>query len=214
MRITCLHTAASNIDVFEAAATALGIAPGVLHHEVRPDLLAAAEHLGYLSDDVAGTTAEVLLALARHADAVVLTCSTLGPSLDTIPHPTPAPILRADEALAVEAAQAGARVVVLCAVATTLEPTSTLFHRVAQRTGATVDVHLVAGAWDLFKAGDLQGYLCSIAKAADRAYLDGASIVALGQASMGGAAQLVSAGPPALASASAGLKAALNAIRG
>ena len=41
MRIACLHTAASNISVFDTAAKVLGIGPGVLRHEVRADLLAA-----------------------------------------------------------------------------------------------------------------------------------------------------------------------------
>jgi len=62
----------------------------------------------------------------------------------------------------------------------------------------------------MFKAGDLHGYLATIAKAADRAYVDGASIVALGQASMSGAASLVTAGPAPLTSASTGLRAALS----
>ena len=42
MKIACLHTAESNVAVFDAAAMALGIPTGVLHHEVRADLLAAA----------------------------------------------------------------------------------------------------------------------------------------------------------------------------
>lgn len=212
MRIACLHTAASNINVFDAAAQALGIASGVLHHEVRSDLLAAAEYLGHLNDEIAESTAQALLQLAQHADAVLLTCSTLGPSIEPIS--TQVPILRADEALAFEAVQPGAKVVVLCAVETTLEPTSTLFHKAAQRSSATVDVRFVPTAWDLFKAGDIEGYLALIAEAADRAYFEGASIVALGQASMGGAASRVTAGPRPLTSASAGLRAALKAIKG
>lgn len=40
--IACLHTAASNVPLFEQAAAALGFAAGSLTHAVRPDLLAAA----------------------------------------------------------------------------------------------------------------------------------------------------------------------------
>ncbi|MGB3124790.1 MAG: aspartate/glutamate racemase family protein [Pseudomonas sp.] len=214
MRITCLHTAASNIAVFEAAAKALGIAPDTLRHEVRADLLAAAELAGGLTEGITQSTVAVLLALEPHADAVLLTCSTLGPAVESIARTSRVPILRTDEALAFAAVQADGNVVVLCAVETTLEPTSTLFHRAALRAGTRVDVQLVPGAWEQFKAGDIDGYLATIAQAADRAYVEGASIVALAQASMGEAAALVTAGPPPLTSATSGLRAAMKALVG
>ena len=212
MRIACLHTATSNIEVFDTAARTLGIAPDVIRHEVRADLLAAAEHAGHLTDEIAEATASALLALARHADVVVLTCSTLGPSIEHIPADTQVPVLRADEALATEAVRSGNQVVVLCAVETTLETTSRLFHTAARQSNAVIDVQWVAGAWALFKAGDIEAYLKSIARAADSAYEAGASVVALAQASMSAAAGLVMSGPPPLSSATAGLTAAVQAI--
>jgi hypothetical protein len=99
----------------------------------------------------------------------------------------------------------------LCAVETTIDPTSRLFFDAVQQSEATVEVQLVPEAWAMFKAGDLDGYLATIAKAADGAYASGASIVALAQASMSGAAALVSAGPRPLSSPTAGLAAALEA---
>lgn len=212
MRITCLHTAPSNIAVFDSAAKALGIAPEVLHHEVREDLLAAAEHAGCLTAEIAHSTTSTLLALAQQADAVLLTCSTLGPAVEGLAATTTVPILRTDEALAIAAVQAGGNIAVLCAVDTTLQPTSRLFFQAARQFHASVEVQLVPGAWVLFKSGDIDGYLATIAKAADQAYLCGVSIVALAQASMGGAAALVTAGPPPLTSATAGLRAVLQAL--
>ena len=203
MRIACLHTAASNIAVFDAAAVALGIRPGVLLHHVRADLLAAAELAGQLTAEIAEATASALLGLAELADVVVLTCSTLGPVVECL-HSPRVPVLRTDEALAATALKCSGNVVVLCAVQTTVEPTARLFH--------TAEVQLVPGAWDLFKAGDIDGYLAAIAKAADLAYTGGASVVMLAQASMGGAASRVTAGPPPLTSAAAGLTAALQVI--
>ena len=146
-RIACLHTAASNISVFDTAAETLDIAPGVIHHEVRADLLAAAELAGRLTEDIAESTALALCALARHADVVVLTCSTLGPSIERIAPDIQVPILRADEALAATAVRHGGKIVVLCAIETTLEPTTRLFHKAAQQSNAVVDVQLVPGAW-------------------------------------------------------------------
>lgn len=213
MRITCLHTAESNIAVFDSAAKELGIALDVLRHEVRADLLASAEHAGGLTPAISSATQLELLSLARHADVVILTCSTLGPAVEGAATNTHSPILRADEALAsaaVTACPAGGKIVALCAVDTTIEPTSRLFFQAAEGSKATVEVQLVSGAWALFKRGDLDGYLATIAKAADLAYLGGASLVALAQASMSGAAPLVTAGPPPLTSAMAGLKAGLE----
>lgn len=214
MKIACLHTAESNVAVFDAAAMALGIPAGVLHHEVRADLLAAAERAGGLRDEIAQATQQALLALALGADAVLLTCSTLGPAVDALAHAA-TPILRTDAALAAAAstaAQAGGKIVALCAVETTLGPTARLFEQAAQATGATVEVQLVPGAWALFKAGDIEGYLHTLARAADSAYAQGVSVVVLAQASMSGAAGLVSTGARPLSSPGAGLAAAVKAV--
>jgi hypothetical protein len=209
--IACLHTADSNCAVFEAAACKLGLASDVLHHTVRPDLLEAAERAGGLTDEIARQTAAALSALAARAHAVLLTCSTLGPSTAIVGQ-TPVPVLRIDAALAEKAAAAGGKVVALCAVETTVVPTTALFSAAAKRTGVALEIRLVAGAWSSFRAGDRDGYLAAIAKAADASYDDGAAIVALAQASMAGAADLVHRGPRPLTSPEAGLRAALERI--
>lgn len=217
MRIACLHTAESNVAVFDSAAKALGIGLNILQHEVRADLLAAAERSGGLTAGISNATQQALLSLAHHADAVVLTCSTLGPSIEGLAKNASPTIMRADEALAraavhaVHAGTVGRKIVVLCAVETTVDPTSRLFMHAAERSKALVEIRLVSGAWALFKSGDFRGYLAAVAEAVDRAYLDGASVVALGQASMSGAASLVTTGPSPLTSATEGLKAAVEA---
>ncbi|CRM18436.1 hypothetical protein [Pseudomonas sp. 24 E 13] len=214
MRIACLHTAQSNVAVFDSAAKALGIGPTVLQHEVRADLLAAAERSGVLTAQVSNATQQALLSLADHADTVLLTCSTLGPSIEGLAKNTSSVIIRADEALARAAVRAntqGGKIVVLCAIQTTVEPTSRLFMHAAQASKALVEIRLVCGAWARFKSGDLTGYLAAVAEAVDRAYLDGASVVALGQASMSEAASLVTTSSSPLTSATEGLKAAVEA---
>jgi aspartate/glutamate racemase len=75
---------------------------------------------------------------------VLLTCSTLGPAVDDVA--LRIPCLRVDAALAEAATRGGGRVAVLCTVATTLEPTETLFAKAGASTGATLDVTLVADA--------------------------------------------------------------------
>jgi hypothetical protein len=221
VRIVCLHTADSNIAVFEAAARTLGFDALDLQHVVRPDLLIAAEQAGKLTDAVVAQTRAALVALSDDADAVLLTCSTLGPAVDDTPGTQIAqpPILRADAALAKYAVEAGGHVVVLCAAPTTLGPTSRLFADTIARHAATaavapqatVDVQLLDGAWALFKAGDTETYLSSIAAAANAAYANGADVVVLAQASMADAAQRVTGGKKPLTAPATGLAAAVHA---
>lgn len=203
MRIACLHTADSNIAVFATAAQELGMPSTALHHAVRADLLSAAENAGGLTAEIADATRLELLALAQSADVVLLTCSTLGAAVDGVR--SNVPILRTDAALAAAAAAVGGKIVALCAVPTTLASTALLFCAAVRESGAMLEVRLVPGAWQRFKAGDLAGYWSLIAQAADEAYVEGAAIVALAQASMSGAQSLVAAGPTPLSSPHAGL---------
>lgn len=212
MHIACLHAAESNIASFEAAAAEFGLSVGTLQHEVRPDLLAAAEQAGNLTAAVANETAAVLLALSRNADVVLLTCSTLGPAVDIAAGQTSVPILRADAAVAIEAAKASGLVVVLCAIEAVVEPTQQLFAATAKGTEARPQARYLPGAWERFKNGDTDSYLRTIASAADAAYREGAALVVLGQASMAGAASLVTQGPEPLSTPQTALAAARAAL--
>lgn len=194
IRIACLHTAASNAAVFEAACP-----PGArLRHAVRADLLSAAEEAGGLTPLIAEATRAALAALAADADAVLLTCSTLGPAADGL-------ALRADAALAQATAEAPGPRLVLYAVVTTEASTRALFAAHAP----DVALRMVDGAWDAFRAGDTAGYHARVAAAADAACAEGFVTVALAQASMAGAAALCRNGTP-LTSPAAALAALLS----
>lgn len=189
--IACLHTAAGNFSLFDAASPA-GV---VLQHHLRADLLAEAEAAGGMTPDIAARTAAALEALVTPGiDAVLLTCSTLGPAADQAR--AAIPVLRVDAALAEAACGAGGTVVALCSVQTTLAPTEALFAASAARHGATLAVRLVPDAWAAYRAGDLARYHALIAAAADAAFAEGASQVALAQASMAPAAPLCRLGLP------------------
>ncbi len=207
LHISCLHSAQSNIAVFEAARRTLGLDDVMLKHRVRSDLLAQAESEGRASLAVLRQTADELNALAKGAHGVLLTCSTLGPAARIASEELTVPVLRVDEALALEAVRGGGVVIVLCAVGTTIGPTRAVFEEAAMAagTGAGIEVRLVPGAWDLFKAGRQDDYWQTIAAAADAAAAEGSATVALAQASMAGAASL--ARNPPLTSPVAGLAA-------
>ncbi|PJI42039.1 aspartate/glutamate racemase family protein [Ferrovibrio sp.] len=203
MRIACLHTAESNVAVFARVAAQRGL---TLTHQVRADLLAAAMQAGGVTAELAARTGNALLDLTSDADAVLLTCSTLGAAAEDIAGKAAVPVLRVDAALARQAVRNGGKVAVLCAAETTLGPTGALFEKAAQQTGAVIDLRLVPGAWAAFLAGETQQYLAMIAAAADQAFSEGIDVVALAQASMADAAALCRKGMP-LNSPSAGLDA-------
>ena len=203
MRIGCLHTAQSNAAVLERAAEAFGRNRPTLEHMVRPDLLAAVGLAGALTPQIIDATRQALDALAGDCDAVLLTCSSLGPVADLAAR---VPTIRVDRALAEQAATHAGTIVVLCAAPSTLEPTGDLFKSVAGEMADRVDVRLVPHAWALFLAGDLAGYRAMIEVAAQQA-LDDAGCVALAQVSM---ADCAVRSPRLLTSPSVGLAAAMH----
>jgi hypothetical protein len=197
LRVSCLHTAESNVAVFEAARAALPVAAITLRHEIRPEMLREPDDA--LLDDAA----RLLEALAEGADAVVLTCSTIGAAVERAR--AACPVLRGDAALAEAATRSGDPVTVLFAAPTTREPTRRLFEAAAARSGARLTFTCCEGAWPLFLAGETGRYLATIALEARRA----TGRVALAQASMAGAAALVD--PPPLTVPTTALMAAARA---
>lgn len=209
MKIACLHTVNSNQALFEAAAAAEGVE---CRHVVREDLLVRAEQHGGLTDDIRDETARLLLELAENADAVLLTCSTLGPSVQRLGVSTATPVLRVDAALAEAAVGKGGRVVVLCTVSTTVQPTTELFRRVAGDRPLDITVEVVPGAWQALRSGDREACYAAVASAADAWASGGADVVAFAQASMAPAADRCAFARP-LVSPSIGMAAAVTAAR-
>lgn len=66
MRIACLHTADSNVAVFNEAANSLRCDSQQLSHVVRSDLLAAAEDSGGLSKNIIADTQATLRDVCSH----------------------------------------------------------------------------------------------------------------------------------------------------
>ena len=185
LNIACLHTAASNAPLFDAAA---GMLPGGalrLTHHIRPDLLREP------APETLAQVARLLRDLTQGADAVLLTCSTIGAAVE-LAGDGPCPVLRADAALAEAATRSGGMVQVLYAAPSTREPTRALFEAAAHRTGASIEMRFVESAWALFLASETAAYHAAIAKEAEG--LEGRIVLA--QASMAGAAALMPQASP------------------
>ncbi|MFE0174627.1 aspartate/glutamate racemase family protein [Streptomyces sp. NPDC059002] len=183
-----LHTSPVHVPVFDALRDEHR--PGLeLRHHVDESLLERARVAG--PDAVASDVRAALeQAVADGAGAVLCTCSTIGGVAEAV-GPGSVPVLRVDRPMAAAAVAAGRRVVVLAAVSSTLGPTSELIEDEARRAGRDIEVRpvLVEGAWELFEAGDSDGYAHSIARAVT-AVRDADAII-LAQASMAAAQDLL-----------------------
>jgi len=131
-----------------------------------------------------------LVGLAREAgaDAVLVTCSSIGPAVEVARQVFDFPVLRVDEAMAAEACRRGQRIGVLATLHSTLQPTVELLRHTALKMGREREIVscLCDGAFDAIVAGDTathDGLLSAkLAELAGRV-----DVLVLAQASMAGA---------------------------
>ena len=183
-----LHTAEVHVETFDALVQYA--APDVdVVHLVAPDLLNAARQTSPTEITVVDAVREALDALSgQEPDVIVCTCSTIGVAAEMAAADVEAEVVRIDRPLARHVVTTCARVALVTAVESTLEPTMQVFDE--EREDRASDAELVPvvaeGAWERFEAGDVDGYLDAIATAVD-ALEPGFDAVVLAQASMAGA---------------------------
>ncbi|MDX3382345.1 aspartate/glutamate racemase family protein [Streptomyces niveiscabiei] len=204
MRLALLHTSPVHIPVFDALRDEHH--PDLtLRHHVDETLLARARAEGPAA--VAPAVRDALeRAVAEGVDAVLCTCSSIGGVAEEQGAGLAVPVVRVDRPMAAEAVAAGDKVVVLGTVASTLGPTAALVGEEAGGRPVTVRTVLAEGAWELFEAGDAQGYARAVADAVDA--VTGADAIVLAQASMAPAQGLARTAVPVFSSPRPGLAAA------
>ncbi len=174
MRIACLHTAqvhaATFSDLFADKAPDAQVV-----HVVREDLLARAQVGGI--DAVAETFADAIAALGE-ADAILCTCSTLGPLVDQLQNPK---VIRIDRPLMEVAATLGSKPLLAICLESTRSASLSLLMEADAVIAPTV--HLCDGAWALFEAGDMAGFADAVATSVRKVSV-GQDCVILAQASM------------------------------
>ena len=131
------------------------------------------------------------------ADAVMVTCSSIGAGVKISQQLFDVPVVRVDEAMAEQAVRRGRRIGVMATLRTTLEPTLALLQEKADEAGREIELvpSLCNGAFEAVLAGDTATHdrVLSDALLRDMAGVD---LVVLAQASM---ARVVEAmGPGAL----------------
>ncbi|MFJ8565677.1 aspartate/glutamate racemase family protein [Streptomyces sp. NPDC093514] len=211
-----LHTSPVHVPVFDALRDRDH--PGaVLRHLVAPELLDRARTAGpesvipalrgLLTEAGVGAGVGAQAGAEAGPGAVLVTCSTIGAAAESLAPALGVPVLRVDRPMAAAAVCAGRRIAVLAALESTLAPTRELLAEEAGERPVSIRTHLVAGAWERFEAGDTAGYLARVAEAAGS--VTGADVIVLAQASMAGAADLVTSRVPVLSSPAPGLAAGL-----
>lgn len=200
MRITCLHTAQIHVQGFGALFEQSGFA-GRVDHVVRADLLdrARAQGAQAVAADLRAVVADI-----GQVDALLCTCSTLGPLIDELACSDPR-LLRIDRPLMEQAIQAKGRVLVVICLQSTQAATLDLLRQIAAESGrdASYELLLCAEVWPLFEAGETDAFARAIAARVRGALetMPDIGVVVLAQASMHGAtAHLSDIGLPVLAS--------------
>lgn len=129
------------------------------------------------------------------ADAVMVTCSSIGPGVEFGQKFFDIPVIRVDEAMARKAVRMGRKIGVMATLRTTLEPTIALLRDKAAEAGINIEIveSLCDGAFEAVLAGD-QATHDRILTAALKNDMKGVDVVVLAQASMSGVVKSMPAG--------------------
>jgi Asp/Glu/hydantoin racemase len=172
-----------------------------------------------------GVTAEVQDAVAAHlrhlasvgADAILVTCSSIGEAAEQAAASLRVPVVRVDAAMAADAvsraAAGGGRITVLATLDSTLGPTGRLVARAADGASVTVRACVVPGAAEAADAG-ARGRADALIAEAVRAAATDTDVIVLAQASMAGAAAAAGVDVPVLTSPAGGVRAVLSILPG
>lgn len=210
--LTLLHTAPSNVAVFDALLKEL--APDLpVKHVVDEAILREVAEAGTVTPTVVGRVDETLSGINDGDSFVLCTCSTIG-GLAEAGRPN---VLRVDRPMAEKAVSLGTRIGVAATLQSTLEPTTALIRDVAQKAGKPVEITelFLASAWPLMQHGDKDGYAREIAsKLAEACAAQTFDVIVLAQASMAVAEPVCAGLPcPVLSSPRLGVEAALARLR-
>jgi hypothetical protein len=184
-RILCLHTADVHVATFGKRYAEM--APDVeVVQAVRADWLADARREG-ITEKLSSDVLKFLRVAAQSHDAVLCSCSTLGPIAEAA-HADAANIIRIDTPLMQAAAAHDGTALVAFCLESTRAPTVALLASTYARLGVEprFEVLLCADAWPFFERGDTDGFATAIAASVRRAAVDVPDLgcIVLAQASM------------------------------
>jgi Asp/Glu/hydantoin racemase len=184
-RLGLLHTSATLVPIFEQLCrTKL---PGVsVFNLVDDSLIKDVIAIGRIRPQTARrVTQHVAAAEDAGADFILVTCSSIGPAVETAASLASVPVLRVDQPMADHAVRSARRIGVIATLPTTLEPTADLIRRRAAAIGKEVELtaRLCEGAFDALMNGDAARHDAVVAAALGDLVAE-VDVIALAQASM------------------------------
>jgi Asp/Glu/hydantoin racemase len=196
-----IHTSPVLVPAFSRLAQDL--LPGIeTFHVVDESLIRNTIRAGELTKTTVGRVVKLIgHAHEGGADAVMVTCSSIGPSIDVARLVYDFPVFRIDEAMAEKAVATADTVGVAATLSTTLEPTIALLERTAKRAGREVRIvpHLCEGAFAAVLSGDTARHDRMVEQALHE-LAPQVDVIVLAQASMARVAEAMGPGAAAVLS--------------
>ncbi|OZC80484.1 Asp/Glu/hydantoin racemase [Rhodococcus sp. 06-418-5] len=194
-KIAILHTSFVFVSVEPVINDLIAeLIPGAeVMHFVDSDVLATVvREQGISPNSEVRMTRLAQAAEAAGADIIFSACSSLGPALDVAAQNVGTPVVKIDEAMALQAASDGRRIGVLATVPTTLGPTSDLIEKKAVEIGRDVEIEqrLCEGAFAVLMAGDREKHDALIIEQATN-LAEKVDLIVLAQASMNRLAEVL-----------------------
>lgn len=152
------------------------------------------------------------------AEAILVTCSSIGPAVDAAQALCAVPLVRVDAGMVEKALESGRRIGVLATLSTTLAPTAALVTTRAAYRGVdvTVESHVCEGAFEALSSGDRDTHDARIRDGLG-ALSGRVDVVLLAQASMANALDddaRERAGIPVLSSPELGVRHLMSVLQG
>lgn len=203
-KLGLVHTSSTLVPVFSELLRPFGqrvTAFNIVDDSLIKDLI----HEGSLSPAIASRVVDqVGLAERAGADAILVTCSSIGEAVELAARLSRVPVIRVDQPMADRAVEIGGRIGVLATLLTTLKPTENLVRRRAAQAGraVTVTARVCVGAFEALMAGDAATH-DAVVEAALREMRRDSDVMILAQASMARVAEGLAEGDataPVLAS--------------
>lgn len=152
-----IHTSATLVPIFQELIDRYFAGKDIkIFNIVDDSLIKLTIERGALTPDTSRRVVDYVgSAEAAGADYILVTCSSIGPAVESAASLTKLPVLRVDQPMADTAIQMGSKIGVVATLPTTLEPTSDLVLRRAILAGKKIELtsRLCEGAFEALMGG-------------------------------------------------------------
>jgi Asp/Glu/hydantoin racemase len=156
-KLGLIHTSATLVPIFQELVDRFLAGKDIKVFHISDDsLIKNTIERGVLTPDTSRRVVNyVVSAEEAGADFILVTCSSIGPAVETAATLVKVPVLRVDQPMVDKAVQMGTKIGVVATLPTTLEPTSDLVRRRALLAGQEIELtsRLCEGAFDALMGG-------------------------------------------------------------